>query len=822
LRECIDESVARAVVVTGPPGQGKSRLRYEFVHWARLRGDLAILTAWADPVGAGSAFVLVRQLVRRAVGLREGDPAVAQLTKLRSHVADIFRSGGDSGRIADFLGELLSVPSTDPPSQELRAARNDPQIMAAWLARSFGEWLAAECAARPLLIVLEDLHWGDMPSVAYLGDALRALASKPLMLLALGRPEMSDLFPKLWAGADKNEVSLGRLTRRASERLVRAALGDSVAADALARIVETADGNAFYLEELIRRVAEGGGESGGDSLPETVLALVQSRLERLEPEARRIVRAASVFGEVCWNGGVAELLGGPMAPGDLEGWLAVLAEREVLTLSPESRFPAEREYIFRHGLLREAAYAMLTEADRAAGHRLAGSWLEAAGEKDALTLADHFERGEEPKRAVPWLLRAAQAALDGGNTQAAIALGHRAIACRPVGAERGRIRQVQGRAHFVRGNLPESIEMSREAMDLLPVGSTLWFVSAAGAFFTGTLLGDRNVTAPVLKAILEVPTEPAPSGPYGFAVYVTCLGLALMAKLEFARSFLKRAEGVGPASDPDPVFVLYLRGARGFLEVMAGNVGGALTHLSEGRKLAERTGDVSGRANVAMITVEALAQTGDCERTEAALRDLLSLSEPRGLGALSDWGTLHVALARMNAHRADEAIASLSTLLDRSDRYLATCARAFLALAHAQVGDLVAATKEAKTSLEEGAAFPVTETVACGALALAELRRGHAQDALAFAERALDGESRAPWPSIGSSLILTRAEALSALGRVDDARAVIREARHRVLRIAGTLEPFPELRESCLTRIDTHVRTLELASEWLDGLEITE
>jgi hypothetical protein len=78
LQECIDDSVARAVVITGPPGQGKSRLRHEFVGRAREVKDLAILTGRADPVGAGSAFVLVRQLVRRAVGLREGDAAAGQ------------------------------------------------------------------------------------------------------------------------------------------------------------------------------------------------------------------------------------------------------------------------------------------------------------------------------------------------------------------------------------------------------------------------------------------------------------------------------------------------------------------------------------------------------------------------------------------------------------------------------------------------------------------------------------------------------------------------------------------------------------------------
>ena len=179
LRECIEESVARAVLITGPAGQGKSRLRHELMARARERGELRVLVARADPVGAGSAFLMVRQLVRHALGVREGEPTAIQHTRVRQYVADLCKDP-DAGRIADFLGELIGAPSAERPSPELRSARNDPAIMAEWLRRSFVEWLAAECATGPLLLVLEDLHWGDLPSVTYLGEALRRNASTSL------------------------------------------------------------------------------------------------------------------------------------------------------------------------------------------------------------------------------------------------------------------------------------------------------------------------------------------------------------------------------------------------------------------------------------------------------------------------------------------------------------------------------------------------------------------------------------------------------------------------------------------------------------------
>src|SRR5262249_31983371 len=152
-----------------------------------------------------------------------------------------------------------------------------------------------------------------------------------------------------------------------SERLTRQVLGEHVGDATLERLVQQADGNAFYLEELIRSVAEG----KGDALPETVLAMVEARLGRLEEQARRVLRAASVFGEVCWEGGVVTLLGGAMGVAEASEWLALLVEREVLTTRATCRVRDEKELAFRHALLREGAYAMLTEDDRRLGHALA-------------------------------------------------------------------------------------------------------------------------------------------------------------------------------------------------------------------------------------------------------------------------------------------------------------------------------------------------------------------------------------------------------------------------------------------------------------------
>src|SRR5262249_55192216 len=154
-------------------------------------------------------------------------------------------------------------------------------LMGDQMRRAFEEFIAAECAVGPVLIVLEDLHWGDRPSVDFLGAALRDLAHAPLFVLALARPEVHDVFPALWTEYGVEEMRLGPLPREAGMTLVRNALG---ASDAVAgALADRAGGNAFYLEELIRHVARHGMPGSADPLPQTVLAMVEARIGALEP-----------------------------------------------------------------------------------------------------------------------------------------------------------------------------------------------------------------------------------------------------------------------------------------------------------------------------------------------------------------------------------------------------------------------------------------------------------------------------------------------------------------------------------------------------------
>jgi eukaryotic-like serine/threonine-protein kinase len=191
LTECAEEPVARAVLVTAPAGVGKSRLALEFLRAVKERGQqVEIWVGHADVLSAGSAFAPLGHALRSACGIHDGEPLEERRHKLRERVARHV-AAGEQQRVTEFLGELVGAPFSDDESLPLRAARQDPQLMSDQMRRAFIELVSAETSAQPLLLVLEDLHWGDQPTGRVVGEALKSLKDRPWMVLALARPEVN-------------------------------------------------------------------------------------------------------------------------------------------------------------------------------------------------------------------------------------------------------------------------------------------------------------------------------------------------------------------------------------------------------------------------------------------------------------------------------------------------------------------------------------------------------------------------------------------------------------------------------------------------------
>ncbi|MBW2523453.1 MAG: protein kinase [Deltaproteobacteria bacterium] len=825
FEECVDEPVARAVLVTGRPGSGKSRLRYEFLRRLKARGTViddegeersfAIWMSRGDPMSVGAAFGMLKPLVQQAIGARGGE-SVELGRKLLQKRLESRAADADRARIAEFLGELIGTPFEEEHSVQLRVARDDPMVMGDQMLRAFEDWLAAECETQPVLLVLEDLHLGDLPTVRFIESALRNLADSPLLVLALARPDVHDQFPKLWHERDLQEVRLGPLTKKASTKLVRHVLGNELAQEVVERVVEQAGGNAFFLEELIRAVSEG----RGDQLPDTVLAMIQARLDALEPEGRRLLRAASVFGQVFWRGGVLTLMGDESAPSDIGDWLEELVRLELIIRRPGSKFPGEEEYTFRNAVVREAAYTMLTQEDRELGHRLARTWLEEIGEREAVVLAEHLERGGEPQHAVQWYLKAAIQALEGNDLEAAIERAERGVVCGAVQEELGSLRLLQAGANRWRGEFEAMRESGKAAMAELDQGSARWCTAAAEVGVACRALGKKEDLCEVANQLLRLSPTPDVVPAYAKASARVAMQLFLVGESELGDELLQRIpalSSVAALAERDPTAVAWIHHARAFEALYAGDPGGYLDHSAAAARGFEQAGDLRSVCNCSVHLGFAYNEVGAYQQAEQALRDALAGAERMGLYNVvaTAKNNLGIALARLGKLEEAHAVET-EAILDsakQNDRRMEGGSRHYLATILELQGELEEAEREAQRSAELLLVAPPLRAHVLATVARIRLRLGRAGEALATSREAMGELEKLGGLEEGEAAVrLVHARALSESGLDEEAKKAIDEAKARLLARAEKIQD-EGWRESFLANVPENARTLELATD---------
>ena len=506
LDACIHEPRASSVLVTAGPGLGKTRLVHELARTTiAAREGIEIHFASGDPIRAASPFGIAGDLLKRAFGVLETDNARDRARKLEAFVARDF-TGQDARRMREMLGEISGVlVAQADASASLRAARADLSIMADAIREAWIAWLRARTAHGPVLVLLEDLHWIDAASVRLVEDAFASLADRPLFVLATARPDARASFGPRFREGGLVEITLAPLSARASERLVREALDPGTDEALVLALARRAGGHPFYLEELVRAVARGRGE--GD-LPDSVLGMVQARLDDLGAQPRRVLRAASVFGETFWAGGVAALLGDDVHETELKSVLAKLVEQEVIVPERASTWVREVEYRFRHALLRDGAYAMLADGDRLRAHRRAAAWLERVGEEDPAVLADHYARGGDAEHALLHLRQAAARALQRNDFDRAIAHVTRARALGPDEAAEGAFNAIEAEVAYWRGDFANAAALATEATSHLADVAPEWFDAAAVAIGALGQLGRNDAVAAWLERAASVASPP--------------------------------------------------------------------------------------------------------------------------------------------------------------------------------------------------------------------------------------------------------------------------------------------------------------------------
>ncbi len=829
--ECAQDTVARVVLVSGTAGSGKTRLGNEWRMELAARDGLRpmLMLGRGDAARAGAPYTVLSAALRRELGISEVESPAARQSRLRARVAERL-TGAEAARVTVFLGELVRAEFADGVDAQLQVARRDPKLMNDQVSRAWIDWLRGECAARPVVMVLDDLQWGDRPSLDLVEAALHALREMPLMVVALTRPEAHANLKHLRAVGGVQELPLGDLSRRAAERLARAMLGD-VDAAVIERVIDRAGGNPFVLEELLRAVLEG----RGDALPGSVRAAAEARFESMPAGDRRLLRAGSVFGRAFTADALAALLGADATAG---GRLDALVLGEVLLRRGDG---AAAEYVFRHELLREVAYDALTDEDRALGHALAGRWLEHAGGADALTLADHFERGGDVARAAILWHQAAEQALAANDLDATLSLAERGVRAGATGETLGALRGIEAMVYAWRGELDRSAGCASEAVANLERGDARWYRAASFLASAKIQRGDVGAIEGVIREIVAPLDGGAQRARVMAAAQVAlhCLATGLNALLPPILACLDDPR-VSALAEGDPIAAAYLCEVRATRATVAGAPLTSMREKARARAFRLQGGDLRGAYTVQVNEAASLLELGDFVRAEELLSEATPVLDRFGLGAMAAYARLCLGLALLGrdarlgvtaaqsrlrlgaamlgrgARREAQAVISLAVTQswERGRPRTEALARCALAGVLAADGDLEAAEREVLTALERVTTLPAPRSYALATLASIRLQRGARAAALGDATEAIQILNALGGLDTGDAKVRRiYAEALRATGDIESSVAAIAWARGRVLERASRIDD-EGWRESFLTRVEDNARTLALAKEW--------
>ena len=392
---CVTERRPHLITVLGPPGIGKSRLCRELS--ARVEAeDGRIVRGRCLPYEEQAGYQAFSRVVHEMSGIFESDPPEVARDKLRRAVEQLMPAA-EAQDSARHLALLLGLASEDDvPRGELLF----------FAARRF-----LECAglAQPTVVVFEDIHWAQQSEIDLLEYLARHLRESPVMLVAAARPELLDAHPT-WGGglAAQTTIPLDPLTAGDAAALVGRLLGADGDGRDRERIVDVAGGNPLFLEELAASVVELGGD---EALPVTVREAIAARIDAMPSEVRTALLAAAVVGKTFWRG-VLQALG--QDEHVVDGALALLEARDLVRRDPSSQVAGDIQFTFKHMLIRDVAYATVPRATRRDLHAAVARQIEErlGGATDTLSaiLAYHWREAGEPRRAIPYLLSAADAA----------------------------------------------------------------------------------------------------------------------------------------------------------------------------------------------------------------------------------------------------------------------------------------------------------------------------------------------------------------------------------------------------------------------------
>ena len=784
-RAVVDERRPRVVTILGDAGVGKSRLVREL--WDRLSDEEPEplrRTGRCLPYGQGITYWPLAELLREHFGILEGESAGRTLEVL-----------GDRRFLALTLG--LDV------AEGLHPLLVRDRFQDAW-----SEFLGDVSSERPLVVLVEDVHWADDQLLELLERLIEDVQG-PLLLIATARPELLDTRPGWSSRGSAELIELEALSAEDAVRLLDELMAAELPGDLRRVVVERAEGNPFFVEELLATLIDRGllrldngawtiEQLPGDfEVPDSVQAVLAARIDLLEPAEKEALQAASVIGRVFWPGPVYELVQGKPD-------LRVLEERDFVRRRAGSSMPGEREYAIKHALTREVAYESLPRARRARLHANFARWLEGStAERDELAplLAHHYAEAVRPEdadlawaddeaeaaalrvQAGLWLRRAAALAVGRYELEDAIGYYRRAIELEGDRTELAKLWWELADAHGLRFDGERLVEAMETAIDLAddPL--------LKGEMYAGLALHSTGRVG----MWRTYPKEGRVESWIEQGMQLTSPGSTGRAKALLASSLWpgggSKAEAVEAAAiaerqgDDDLHAVALI--ALAFEASRDGEYDQAMTHASHSLELVERVKDPDIAGDAYLAAVPAMSLLGRFNEAEVLTVDFSRISDQ-----LTPHHRVHgIAVAcELEEFRGgwDRVLELEPTVRERVDANVETpCVRSarsllLCALAHAYAGD-----DDGARRLEERARELWMEghgLVLGGPILQLALARGDLDEVA----RQLDAEAQPRRMTWFASSVTTVFDGLGALGRLEQLEALIAEySRPNTL-----LEPF--------------------------------
>ena len=465
----------QVVAIVGEAGVGKSRLLYEFLHAHHTQG-WSVLESTSVSYGKATPYFPVIDLLKRYSHIDDRDDTRTIRAKLTGQVLTL------DAALQDVIPALLALLDALPEDSPFRTL--DPPQRRQRTLEALKRVLLRECQEQPLLLVFEDLHWVDSETQALLGSLVEGLPTMRLLLLVNYRPE----YQHSWGSKTYyTQLRLDPLEPASAEAVVQALLGDDASLTPLTPLLlARTQGNPFYLEESVRTLVETGvlvGAPGayrlGQALPTiqvpaTVQAVLAARIDRLPPEAKRLLQTAAVIGHevpLPLLQAIAEL--------PAESLHRSLAHLQTAEFLYETRLFPESEYTFKHALTHEVAYGSVLQERRRVLHARIVAALEAlAGDRvveQAERLAHHALRGEVWTKVLVYCRQAGEKAMARSTYYEAVGYFEQALRALP--------------------HLPEQRELREQAIDLRLALRSALFPSGDSARILGYLREAETLAA---------------------------------------------------------------------------------------------------------------------------------------------------------------------------------------------------------------------------------------------------------------------------------------------------------------------------------------